>query len=64
MFDVFAVEWEEMSIVAVSEKVAKALNTQQCQQLLTDLGFLPPSGQVRTYIYLEALNTHFKTALP
>ena len=39
-------EWEEMSVVAVSDKVAKALNTPAFSRLLGMLGLQPPSGQV------------------
>lgn len=42
-----AADWEEMCIVAVSDKVARAMGTPAFQQLLSALDLLPPSEQVR-----------------
>lgn len=39
-------EWEEMCVVAVSDRVAKAMETKPFQQLLGALGLQPPSEQV------------------
>ena len=41
-------EWEEMCVVAVSNRVAKAMEKQVFQQLLAGLGLHPPTQQVRT----------------
>jgi hypothetical protein len=42
-----AAEWEEMCIVAVSDKIAKAMEMGVFQQLLASLSLQPPSEQVR-----------------
>ena len=39
-------EWEEMSVVAVNNKVARALDTKDFQLLLKALGLKQPSEQV------------------